>query len=365
MGSTNTHTLVVCEKPSMAQSIAAVLGAKQRENGFVQGNGFIVSWCYGHLVELAMADAYGEQYKRWSLAALPILPKEWQYKASKDKAKQIEILRKLMNRSDVESVVCATDAGREGELIFRLVYDYCKCNKPIQRLWISSLEDSAIREGFAKLRPGADFDNLYRAALCRSQADWAVGINGTRLFSCLYAPHTLNVGRVQTPTLAMIVEREKAIAAFVQEPFYTPEIDCGRFTAIGERHGGIESAEVVRAAADGADAVCLPVEKAHKTTAQPRLYDLTGLQRDANKIFGFTAQQTLDYTQSLYESKRVTYPRTDSQYLTEDMKDTALAVIGSLSGAFSFCGLSLFRSRYNPYNRQQQGFRSSRHYPDP
>ena len=355
----NRLKLVICEKPSQAQSFAAVLNAKKRQDGYFEGDGWLISWCYGHLVELAMADAYGEQYKRWSLDTLPILPKpdKWQYKASKSKAKQISVLRKLMNRSDVKSVVCAADAGREGELIFRLVYDYCKCKKPIQRLWISSLEDSAIREGFDKLRPGADFDNLYRAALCRAQADWAVGINATRLFSCLYGP-TLNVGRVQTPTLAMIVEREKSIADFVSEPFYTPLIECKgmdadgvayTFTAVGERHkgsvvgesdsnsdsngdsnSGLESAEAVSAAADGADAVVLSVEKANKTTAQPRLYDLTSLQRDANRIFGFTAQQTLDYAQSLYEAKHITYPRTDSQYLTEDMKDSTLAVISSL-----------------------------------
>jgi len=217
-----------------------------------------------------------------------------------------------------------------------LVYDYCDCKKSIQRLWISSLEDSAIREGFANLRSGGDFESLYRAALCRSQADWLVGINGTRLFSCLYRGSTLNVGRVQTPTLAMIVEREKAITSFVSEPFFVPQIECGGFVAVGERFEDFEQAEAVRAAADGADAVVLSVEKVKKTTASPKLYDLTSLQRDANRIFGFTAQQTLDYTQSLYESKRVTYPRTDSRFLTEDMKDTALAVINSLAEIFLF-----------------------------
>jgi len=338
--------LVLVEKPSVAITISAVLNAKERGDGFFHGNGYIVSWCYGHLVELAMADAYGEQYKRWSLGTLPIMPKldEWQYKASKDKAKQLTVLRKLMSRSDVESVICATDAGREGELIFRLVYDYCKCRKPIQRLWISSLEDSAIREGFAKLRLGDDFDNLYKAALCRSQADWIVGINGTRLFSCLYGS-TLNVGRVQTPTLAMIVEREKTIENFVSEPFYTPQINCDgldadgevcSFVAVGERYYDIESVKSVHTAVDGEDAIVLSVEKACKTITQPRLYDLTSLQRDANRILGFTAQQTLDYAQSLYEAKLITYPRTDSQYLTEDMRDTALSVINSLSDIFIF-----------------------------
>ena len=274
MSNTTSNTLVICEKPSMAQSIAAVLGAKQRGDGFLQSSGYIITWCYGHLVELEQADAYGEQYKRWSLHTLPILPKEWQYRISKSKAKQVAVLRKLMNQPEIKTVVCATDAGREGELIFRLVYNYCKCKKPIQRLWISSLEDSAIRDGFAKLRPGSDFDNLYQAALCRSQADWVVGINGTRLFSCLYGP-TLNVGRVQTPTLAMIVEREKAINEFISKPFYTTEIDCGEFKAAGQRHDDAAAAELVRVAADGKDAVVLQVNKAQKTAAPPKLYDLT------------------------------------------------------------------------------------------
>ena len=352
-----SYVMVVCEKPSTAKIISAVLGAKQRGDGFFHGNGYLVSWCYGHLVELADPAAYGEKYGRWSRESLPILPKEWQYKASTDKVKQISVLRGLMNRADVETVINATDAGREGELIFRLVYDFCKCRKPIKRLWISSLEDSAIREGFTNLRPGADYDNLYSAALCRSQADWIVGINGTRLFSCLYGP-TLNVGRVQSPALAMIVEREKAIAAFEPELFYTPEIyyenqvsDLMKdlivlsgddenlklsFAAVGERHRNKEEAEAIRIAADGRDAVVLSVEKGRKTTVPPKLYDLTSLQRDANRIFGFTAQQTLDYSQSLYEAKIITYPRTDSQYLTEDMAGNALAVITALTNVFPF-----------------------------
>jgi len=331
------HTLVICEKPSVAQSVSAVLNAKQRRDGFTQGEGFIVTWCYGHLVDLAEPAAYGEQYKRWSRSLLPILPEKWKYTASADKKKQLDVIRSLMNRTDVETVICATDAGREGELIFRLVYDFCKCKKPVQRLWISSLEDSAIRKGFDSLRPGSDFDNLYYCALCRSQADWAVGINITRLYSCLYGP-TLPVGRVQTPTLAMIVEREKAILAFVSEPFYTPMIDCGQFNAFGEKREDSDAAEAVRIAADGKDACVLRVEKARKTSAPPKLYDLTSLQRDANKIYGFTAQQTLDYTQSLYEAKLVTYPRTDSQYLTDDMGGTAKSVIAALSGVYKFAG---------------------------
>jgi DNA topoisomerase-3 len=225
-----------------------------------------------------------------------------------------------MNRADLESVVCATDAGREGQLIFRLLYDHCKCKKPVERLWISSMEDSAIREGFAKLRPGSDYDDLYRAALCRARADWLVGINATRLFSCLYGP-TLAVGRVQSPTLAMIVAREDAVRGFVSEPFYTPEINCGDFTASGEKLKDAGAAEAVRVAAAGRDAVVLSAEKEKKSVAPPKLYDLTTLQREANRLFGFTAQQTLDYTQSLYEKKLCTYPRTDSRFLTSDMKD--------------------------------------------
>jgi len=290
----------------------------------------------GHLVELAPADAYDERFAKWRLEDLPILPDRWRFVSRGDKKKQLDILRRLMNDKDTESVICATDAGREGQLIFQLVYDYCKCRKPVQRLWISSMEDTAIREGFANLRPGAAYDRLYRAALCRSQADWLVGINATRLFSCLYGGVTLNVGRVQTPTLAMIVAREAEIAAFVTKPFYTPEIDTGRFTASGERLTDAESAGAVRAACDGRDAVVRSAERQEKTAAPPRLYDLTTLQREANRLFGFTAQQTLDYTQSLYEKKLVTYPRTDSRFLTDDMRGTAGSVINWLQVNMSF-----------------------------
>ncbi|MDR2088526.1 MAG: DNA topoisomerase 3 [Clostridiales Family XIII bacterium] len=313
-----TYRLALAEKPSVAQSIAAVLEATDRKDGFFIGNGWIVSWCCGHLVELAAPGAYGEEYKRWNRAALPILPETWKYAASEGKKKQLDILRSLMSRADVTAVVNACDAGREGELIFRLVYNYCKCKKPVQRLWISSLEDVAIREGFAGLRPGADYDSLYRAALCRARADWLVGINATRLFSCLYGS-TLNVGRVQSPTLALLVQREAAIAAFTSEPFYTPHIDCGVFAASGERLPDREAAESVLAACDGRSASVLSVEKAEKTAAPPKLFDLTSLQREANRLLGFTARQTLDYAQSLYEKKLLTYPRTDSRYLTEGM----------------------------------------------
>jgi DNA topoisomerase-3 len=317
------NKLVIAEKPSVAKSIAAVLGATERRDGNLTGNGYIVSWCFGHLVELAPPTAYGEQYKRWSLDTLPILPKQWQYTAQEDKGKQLEILRALMNSSGVDSIVCATDAGREGELIFRLTYNYCKCTKPVKRLWISSMEDAAIRDGFAKLRDSADYDALYRSALCRAQADFIVGINATRLFSCLYRGSTLNVGRVQSPTLAMIVARDAAISAFTPVPFYTPEIDCGSFKAVGERLENSAAAEAVRSDCDGKDCLALSVEKQERTIAPPKLYDLTTLQREANRLFGFTAQQTLDCAQALYEKKLLSYPRTDSRYLTSDMKDTA------------------------------------------
>lgn len=312
------HKLVIAEKPSVAKSLAAVLGAGVRQDGYLEGNGYLVSWCYGHLVELARPAAYGDQYKRWAYDALPILPDAWQYTASKDKKKQLDILRALMKRKDVEYIVNACDAGREGELIFRLVYEYCGCKKSTQRLWISSMEDEAIRAGFAKLCDGVEYDNLYNAALCRTQADWLTGINGTRLFSILYGA-TLNVGRVQSPTLAMIVSREAAVRDFKPELFYTPVIDTGSFTAAEGKRKTPEEAESVRAACDGMDATVLLVEKKKKTEAPPKLYDLTSLQRDANRLLGYTAQQTLDYAQSLYEKKLATYPRTDSRYLTEDM----------------------------------------------
>lgn len=324
--------LVIAEKPSVARSIAAVLGAKEKQDGYLEGGGFLVSWCVGHLVELAQPEAYGEQYAKWRYADLPILPDGWKYEAPKDKKKQLEVLRRLMADKRVDAIVCATDAGREGELIFRLVYDRCGCKKPTQRLWISSMEDAAIRDGFEHLRPGADFDRLYQAALCRAGADWLVGINATRLFSVLYGV-TLNVGRVMTPTLALLVQREAEIQAFESKPFYVPEILCGKggaaggFTASGEKMRDKAGAEAIRAACDGQTAAVRAVEKQKKTAQPPRLYDLTTLQRECNRLYGYTAQQTLDYLQSLYEKKLATYPRTDSQYITEDMQ----ATVGSLA----------------------------------
>jgi len=313
--------LVICEKPSVAQSVGRVLNASKRCDGYLEGGGYIVSWCVGHLVELAQPEAYGETYAKWRLEDLPILPEEWQYQVSASTKKQFRILKELMSREDVASIVEATDAGREGELIFRLVYSQCKCKKPFERLWISSLEDAAIREGFACLRPGAEYDALYEAALCRERADWIVGINATRLFSCKYGL-TLNVGRVMTPTLAMVCEREAAINEFRSEPFYTVQLVPEGFTANGERIKEKSEAEkTVDECRAAGTATVIKAERRERTEKPPALYDLTSLQRDANRLLGFTAKQTLDYTQSLYEKKLVTYPRTDSRYLTEDMAE--------------------------------------------
>ena len=308
--------LVLAEKPSVAQSIAKVLGATKREDGYIEGNGYIVSWCVGHLVELAEPEAYDAKYSKWTYNDLPIFPVDWQYEVSSGTKKQFGILKKLMAREDVASLVCATDAGREGELIFRLVYHKAGCRKPFERLWISSMEDAAIKEGFENLRSGTEYDALYEAALCRERADWIVGINATRFFSTLYG-QTLNVGRVMTPTLAMAVMREAAIAAFKPEPFYTVQIGLDGFTASSERYKKKAEAEAVGKGCSVATVT--KAERKEKSEKPPALYDLTNLQRDANRVLGYTAQQTLDYTQNLYEKKLVTYPRTDSRFLTDDM----------------------------------------------
>ena len=318
--------LVIAEKPSVAMSLAAVLGATERKDGYLEGSGYLVSWCVGHLLELAQPEAYKEQYAKWRYEDLPILPENWKYEVPKDKKTQLALLCRLMKDKRVDSVVCATDAGREGELIFRLVYEYAGCNKPMERLWISSMEDAAIREGFDRLRPGSDYDKLYDAAVCRAEADWLIGINATRLFSVLYGV-TLNVGRVMSPTLALLVQRESDIESFISKPFYVPEITCGGFTASGEKMTERSEAEKIRMDCDHNSAFVRSVEKQVKTIQPPRLYDLTTLQRECNRIYGYTAQQTLDYVQSLYEKKLATYPRTDSQYLTKDMQATAASLI--------------------------------------
>ena len=318
--------LVIAEKPSVAMSLAAVLGARERKDGYLEGSGYLVSWCVGHLLELAQPEAYKEQYAKWRYEDLPILPENWKYEVPKDKKTQLALLCRLMKDKRVDSVVCATDAGREGELIFRLVYEYAGCKKPMERLWISSMEDAAIREGFDHLHPGSDYDKLYDAAVCRAGADWLIGINATRLFSVLYGV-TLNVGRVMSPTLALLVQRESDIESFISKPFYVPEITCGGFTASGEKMTERSEAEKIRMDCDHNSAFVRSVEKQVKTVQPPRLYDLTTLQRECNRIFGYTAQQTLDYVQSLYEKKLATYPRTDSQYLTKDMQATAASLI--------------------------------------
>lgn len=321
--------LVIAEKPSVAMALAAVLGADEKKDGYLEGGGYLVSWCVGHLLELAQPEAYGEQYARWRYGDLPILPEKWKYEVPKDKKKQLGLLCRLMKDKRVETVVCATDAGREGELIFRLVYEHAGCRKPMERLWISSMEDAAIREGFEHLRPGSDYDRLYDAAVCRAGADWLVGINATRLFSVLYGV-TLNVGRVMSPTLALLVQREADIRAFASRPFYVPEVTCGGFAASGEKLSVKADAEKIRRACDGRTAVVASVEKQVRTVQPPLLYDLTTLQRECNRIYGYTAQQTLDYVQSLYEKKLATYPRTDSRYLTEDMQAAASSLVSWL-----------------------------------
>ncbi len=326
--------LVIAEKQSVAKSISAVLKANKREDGFFIGNGYIVSYCAGHLLELAPPDAYGE-YAKWRYTDLPIVPDKWKHIASKGKAAQLKILKDLIKRSDVDCVINACDAGREGELIFRLVYEYAKCNKPIKRLWISSMEETAIQVGIDNIKDGKDYDNLYAAASCREQADWLVGLNATRLFSVLYGS-TLNTGRVQSPTLAMLVKRESDIAAFIKEPFFTPVIDCGVFTAFGEKLKDKQGAEIVRTDCEGKSAIVRSIERQKKNVVPPKLYDLTTLQREANRIFGFTAAQTLEYAQALYEQKRLTYPRTDSRYITSDMSGSVGSLVDCLQKNVSF-----------------------------
>ena len=331
-----SYKLVIAEKPSVAQSIAKVIGADKREDGYLEGNGYIVSWCVGHLVELASPESYDEKYEKWRYEDLPILPSEWNYQIAEATRKQFGILKKLMEREDVTGLVEATDAGREGELIFRLVYDQAKCKKPFERLWISSMEDQAISDGFSHLKNGREYDDLYRAALCRERADWIVGMNATRLFSTLYG-QTLNVGRVMTPTLAMIVQREAEIDGFKPEPIYRLSISCGGITALSDRFEKKQDAEnILNVLKEQKAAQVTKIDPADKQEKAPQLYSLTALQRDANRFLGFTAQQTLDYTQSLYEKKLVTYPRTDSRFLTEDMESMIHDLAGKMAAKFGY-----------------------------
>ena len=330
-----SYQLVVSEKPSTAQAYAKVLGATNRQDGYLEGNGYLVSWCVGHLVELAPPNVYDAKYVKWSIADLPILPERWQYLVSTSTKKQFGILQKLMHRPDVESIVNSCDSGREGELIFRLVYQQAGCKKPFTRLWLSSMEENAIREGFAHLKPSTEYDALYNAALCRERADWMVGINASRLFSCLYG-QPLAVGRVMTPVLAMTVVREAAIAAFVPEKFYTVALtlaDGG--TASSKRFAQKADAELLLSKCrKEAYAVVQDAERKEKSENPPQLYDLTTLQRDANRLLGFTAQQTLNYAQSLYEKRLITYPRTDSRFLTEDMAESLPGLASGTAAIF-------------------------------
>ncbi|MBR3355033.1 MAG: DNA topoisomerase 3 [Oscillospiraceae bacterium] len=325
--------LVIAEKPSVAQSIAKVIGADKRNEGYLEGNGYYVSWCIGHLVELCTPDVYDEKYTKWAKEDLPILPDPFKLIVSKDKTKQFGILKALMSRKDVEEIICATDAGREGELIFRLVYQQAKCNKPFKRLWISSMEDSAIKDGFSHMKDGHEYDALYEAAFCRSKADWLVGINATRLFTCTYGKK-LTVGRVQTPTLALIVERQDQIDHFKKEKYFNIHLKKDALEVIKERITDESSAKAIKEKCDGKELIITTVKKSKKNINPPKLYDLTTLQREANKFFGYTAQKTLDITQRLYEKKLVTYPRTDSQYLTEDMKGAAEQLLETICRVF-------------------------------
>lgn len=326
--------LVIAEKPSVAKSIANVLGADKSNDGYVEGNGYIVSWCVGHLVELYSPSDYDDNLKKYSFETLPIIPDNFRMKISESTSKQYRILKNLMECSDVDELVCATDAGREGECIFRYVYNLTGCRKPVKRLWISSVEDKAIRDGFNNLSPNSDYDNMFEAGFSRAKADWLVGMNFSRVFSCRYGS-PLSVGRVQTPTLSMIVKRDNDVKNFVKQKFFTVELDCGEITVSSARMEDETTANRIAARCNSSTATVTGVDRTVKKVNPPKLYDLTTLQREANRQYGYTAQQTLDYTQSLYEGKLVTYPRTDSQYLTEEMEQTALDTLNTIYSAIS------------------------------
>lgn len=328
--------LIIAEKPSVARSIAPVVGANTKKNGYTEGNGYIVSWCFGHLVGLYYPNDYGEQWSGiWSFSHLPMLPKQWKFKVSKDCNEQFNILKKLLNDSSIDEVICATDADREGECIFRYVYNLSGSRKPVKRLWVSSLEEKSIKDGLAKMKNGSEYDSLYYAGFSRAKADWLVGMNGSRLFSIRYK-NTLNIGRVQTPTLAMIVKRDYEVKNFVKQKYFTSDLNLGEFVASSERIDDENKANEIVSYCNGKSAVVTEVKKEVKTVNPPKLFDLTSLQREANKKFGYTAQQTLDYLQSLYEGKLATYPRTDSQYITDDMEQTAIDVVSAVNSIFDY-----------------------------
>ena len=327
--------LVIAEKPSVAQSYAKNLSAYKREDGYLEGESCIVSWCLGHLAEYAQPEEYDPKYEKWQFDDLPILPEAWKLKVSKDKKKQFEVIKTLMSRSDVEYLVNGCDAGREGELIFQRVYDLAGCRKPVKRLWISSMEDAAIQKGFQTMKSEEEYKNLCMAAVCRAQADWLIGMNGTRAYTTRYFKR-LVVGRVQTPTLAMLAERQERIEHFQKEAFYKVALTDGKLTVVSENIANEETAELLAALCHGSTAVVTQVKKEHTKAFPPRLYDLTSLQREANRYFGYTAKCTLDMLQELYEEKLVTYPRTDSQFVTEDMKDSVEELVGKMPVLLSF-----------------------------
>lgn len=328
--------LIVAEKPSVGKAIASVVGANENADGYCHGKGMIVTWCVGHLVELAKPEDYNADYAHWRYQDLPIIPEKWKYNISKTSAKQFGIVSSLMRDSTVDGIICATDAGREGELIFRLVYQMAGCRKPVRRLWISSMEENAIREGIHHLKDISAYDNLYQAALCRQQADWLIGMNATRLYSLLYGA-TLHIGRVMTPTLAMLTEREDSIEHFKPETFYTVKLDLGQGQqAHSDRISDLSEARSLMDSCNRSNAVVKQVERRQKTENPPLLYDLTTLQRDANRIFGFTAQQTLEYAQSLYEKQLLTYPRTDSRFLTHDAENGLQELASRVNGTLPF-----------------------------
>ena len=321
--------LVIAEKPSVAQSYAKNLSAYKREDGYLEGESCIVSWCLGHLAEYAQPEEYDPKYEKWQFDDLPILPEAWKLKVSKDKKKQFEVIKTLMNRSDVEYLVNGCDAGREGELIFQRVYVLAGCRKPVKRLWISSMEDAAIQKGFQTMKSEEEYKNLCMAAVCRAQADWLIGMNGTRAYTTRYFKR-LVVGRVQTPTLAMLAERQERIEHFQKEAFYKVALTDGKLTVVSENIANEEAAELLAALCNGSTAVVTQMKKERKKSFPPKLYDLTSLQREANRYFGYTAKRTLDMLQELYEEKLVTYPRTDSQFVTEDMKDSVEELVGKM-----------------------------------
>ena len=327
--------LVIAEKPSVAQSYAKNLSAYKREDGYLEGESCIVSWCLGHLAEYAQPEEYDPKYEKWQFDDLPILPEAWKLKVSKDKKKQFEVIKTLMNRSDVEYLVNGCDAGREGELIFQRVYDLAGCRKPVKRLWISSMEDAAIQKGFQTMKSEEEYKNLCMAAVCRAQADWLIGMNGTRAYTTRYFKR-LVVGRVQTPTLAMLAERQERIEHFQKEAFYKVALTDGKITVVSENIANEEAADLLAALCNGSTAVVTQMKKERKKSFPPKLYDLTSLQREANRYFGYTAKRTLDMLQELYEEKLVTYPRTDSQFVTEDMKDSVEELVEKMPVLLSF-----------------------------